>query len=569
MPNADGSATPDEMRQQMASFFAQQQQSVLPGTGVSSLSPDRPNAGAPFSKEDLAQYGIGAVENPTIARANEVQAEKSRYEEPGTLSEWMGLERPPLKHDALPPFNMDAYVASHPSEASQAQQPQIPGMTTPGAPVANGPALQMQQPFAQPARFIPAHHDKSLIPFSEATREDELAGIGRHLGAGQELTDALVKQQDAIAQFHAQQAENADRRAAAQYEAEQARQADYKRSMSQYDRAVSDASSGTINPNRYVESQGWGTRLAGALAVALGGFASLQKGQGNNPVLDMMQKNIDRDIQSQEQSLASKKWKAGAKLNMLGELRAAGMDERAASNTLESMQWKIAEQQLQSQMAQTEDPVLRARGSELSATIQDKLTDLRKQMELMSFVRPQVVGGGAPSKVDLSAVVKDPISGNLLKARNEKVAADLTQLSAELPKIQRYFNEALAIRQKPMWWVNPQDRQRLRSLQTLTAPLISKMGDNSVLRDSEREAMNESVTAFSSWTPGTSENLTKARDGFVQNVEDAFKAQAAPVVETGYRYDANGNLVPAGAYVGKNMNPKASMMPTGAKKIGP
>lgn len=521
--------TPEEMQR----FFDEQKNA--PGA----VTPPSP---APFSPEDLASYGI-KTDAP------------SPFAKPQEQSGWGQLAS-------------DLKILPHTTETTSQERPVVSPTVGPdpgGLPTPSQP-LQPSGPPIIPGRYVAAGWDKSRLPWKPETIKAAENAIGQHEQAADQLTSALSAQQDALDRFHQEQAAKAQERAAQQYQVEQSRQEHIKQQTQKYQDFVDQAGSEKVDPDRYLHSQGTGTRILMAIGAGLGGFVS-DKG-GTNPMLDMIQKNIDRDIQAQQQDLATKRWKSGAQMNMLGELRAQGMDERMAANTLESAQWKIAEEQLKAQLAHTESPLTQARGAEAIAAFNDKRVGLKMEADAIMHHNAQFIGGAQPNKVDMDKIARTP-DGKFVMARNDKVAQDLTQMSAELPKIQRYFNEALTIREKPLWWTSPQDLQRLRSLQTLTAPLISKMGDNSVLRDAEREAMNDSVTAFTSWTPGTSENMKKSRDGFVANVNDAFKAQAAPVVDTGYSYDARGNIVPVAGFKGENLNPKNQSMPSGAKKIGP
>lgn len=69
-----------------------------------------------------------------------------------------------------------------------------------------------------------------------------------------------------------------------------------------------------INPNHYTESLGAGAKVASAIGLFLGGF-----GGGSNPAQDFLNKQIDRDIQSQKDNAEQKKTVWGAYQQLYGD----------------------------------------------------------------------------------------------------------------------------------------------------------------------------------------------------------------------------------------------------------
>lgn len=109
----------------------------------------------------------------------------------------------------------------------------------------------------------------------------------------------------------AQKQQNAEERSASiEY------QNDYAEAASRWDRnqaqmagqiksALKDVQDGHINPRQYQESMSSGQRVAAALGLFLGGFSTPFTHQGN-PALEMLNKQIDRDIDSQKAGLNNK-----------------------------------------------------------------------------------------------------------------------------------------------------------------------------------------------------------------------------------------------------------------------
>ncbi len=69
--------------------------------------------------------------------------------------------------------------------------------------------------------------------------------------------------------------------------------------------ALKDVQKGHIKPNQYLENMGTGSKIASAIGLFLGGLGSAYTGQGN-PAMDFLNKQIDRDIDSQKSGLNNK-----------------------------------------------------------------------------------------------------------------------------------------------------------------------------------------------------------------------------------------------------------------------
>lgn len=93
-------------------------------------------------------------------------------------------------------------------------------------------------------------------------------------------------------------------------------QNDYAESASRWDHnqaqmvgqlkgALKDVADGHINPRQYQESMSSGQKVTAALGLFLGGFSTPFTHQGN-PALEMLNKQIDRDIDSQKAGLNNK-----------------------------------------------------------------------------------------------------------------------------------------------------------------------------------------------------------------------------------------------------------------------
>jgi hypothetical protein len=91
---------------------------------------------------------------------------------------------------------------------------------------------------------------------------------------------------------------------------------------------VEDIKNGHIDPNHYQENQTSGQKVANAIGLVLGGWSSAYTHQGN-PAMDFLNKQIDRDIDSQKANLDQKKTLFGAYMDQTKNAQSAENMTRA------------------------------------------------------------------------------------------------------------------------------------------------------------------------------------------------------------------------------------------------
>jgi len=410
--------------------------------------------------------------------------------------------------------------------------------------------------------YVAPHFDDRNVPIRPETQGRMLDIYdAREEAAAQKARAEMA--QDTI-QANAMQAEaaRAQRSMAGRMAEEDQRRTMMRQQQQKLDQLTAAAQAGKIDPDQVWKSKGTAGQIAASIGIALG--AGLQaKNGGSNVALDIVNSEIARNIDAQ---------KANAQLTQQGVENQAGLlahyremfgDERLAEMAFENTARDVAIQQVKAEAAKYQSPITAANAADFIAQLEQQKLKTRSEFDQMAFVKGHLVGGGlgTPKNLNQDRLVRTP-DGKFLVARSDKEAQDLRQAGAILPVIQRNFHRAIEIRNDPTWWFNPALLQELHSLQTESEPLISKMGDNSVLRDQEREDMRSNLTAFASKVPGTSKNLAGSVKRFEGRYNFALESQAAPLAETGYQTDANGALVPVAGYTGEDRLPKNRAMPS-------
>ena len=236
----------------------------------------------------------------------------------------VGLQLPP---GIAPAGTVPVPSMAHPPPPPAAVPPPAP---PPPAPVAGPPPPPPAAPHQAAAPKPAAPREPSWADKRRADEAAYLATFGAERTAAREANDASLVVRDENAQALARQArlqeEQAANEAAFQRDEAEAR-ATYR---AQTQRQVDEVREMKVDPGRYYrDANSWTgvlTAVGGALAGALSGF----QGRGDNAFVDIINKNIDRDINAQVQAIGQKNASIADRNSLYGQLVASHKDETLA-----------------------------------------------------------------------------------------------------------------------------------------------------------------------------------------------------------------------------------------------
>lgn len=136
-----------------------------------------------------------------------------------------------------------------------------------------------------------------------------------------------------------------------------------------------------IRPDHYLENMGTPKKIATAIGLLAGGMGSAFT--GSNPALDFLNKQIDRDIESQKANIALKPTLLGAYAHMLGSVE-AGTKMAMATN------YGIYASRLREQALKVTDLQTRARLNNLAAQFDEKTAPLINEVAFRTAVFNQL-----------------------------------------------------------------------------------------------------------------------------------------------------------------------------------
>ena len=302
---------------------------------------------------------------------------------------------------------------------------------------------------------IPAHSVPLVAP---GIRQEIEAGEGAQFAGAQQQTEVEAQRADELARAKAQAEE--DMRV---LQLQHAQDRDRQRSaledhLGQIQAKADAVAAKKVDPKQYMEQLGLGGQFLGALAVALGAFGQAFGG-GPNVAFEMLNKQIDRNIESQaknielgHQALEADKGVYAEKMRLFGDdekARAAAKQEALAA----------AAQQIDAITARYDSPDIRAKGEQIKGQLAREFGF--EQAKLEQYKPTQTVQTGTGTAVLSNIKADDVISlpnGKQVAitdtAAREKAGGALNvarDIREAIPMVNKLLAEPAWVRVTPSW----------------------------------------------------------------------------------------------------------------------
>jgi hypothetical protein len=365
-----------------------------------------------------------------------------------------GFSAPPAR--PADPVDIKAAQAGDPMMPGASPQDAMKGPMLAGQP--QGPAGQAEHPGAPGAAPASGAVDPSQLALApkaggpdylqgqpqfmkdmQTGMDQEKAGLQAQAKVGQQKAaadfNAIKSYDDTMKGFQAKAAQDA----AAQEEA-------LNKQMSVVTQAQDDVAKHTaIDPNHYWNDKSTGGKIAASIGLILGGMAGGMNGTGHNPVMDVIQKAIDRDIDSQKANLQAKQNNLSNQTNLLGQMRQNFSSMRDAQTAAQMVSYKNVELQLQKVAAQYQGQEVGARAQQALGQLQQKQTELGMQLR-MSLAQQQAIfgasGGGQGGGIDNPNFLPKEMAAKAVRMPNGKFQVAATEEGAkEINKVMPAVND--------------------------------------------------------------------------------------------------------------------------------
>jgi len=294
---------------------------------------------------------------------------------------------------------------------------------------------------------------------------------------GLNVNDAYQTQVGAIRAKQQAEADLATNQAAieSKNQEEQAKaQSDWVNSSSVMTRHIADAlqdvKDGHIKPNHYLENMQTPQKVATAIGLFLGGWSSAYTKQGN-PAMDFLNKQIDRDIQSQKDD-------QNTKLNVYNGYLNQYKDEQVATNMARATQMGIYASKIKEAGDKAGTPMAKANADLSVGQLQAQMIPLVQNAHLLQQASAFNGSQGA--------------AGSGTEAQFKTVLDNARRINPEVAKTMvAGYAPGVGYTDKP---TNPADLDRLSNMTEL-APLVDKA-----------IADQESYGKFGAWSPTNKAN---------------------------------------------------------------
>jgi len=161
------------------------------------------------------------------------------------------------------------------------------------------------------------------------------------------------------------------------------------------DMLVKDLNESHIDPSHFWSSRSTPQKISGIIGVLLGGMGSGILRQNDNPAMDILNKEIDRDIAAQKQGIENKK-------TLLDANRMQFQNEHDAMNMTRVMMLDNVANQVKITLAKTNDPLIQARGQQLLGQLHLQAAPIMGQLAM----RGAVLGGTKKGIVDPAQAIR-------------------------------------------------------------------------------------------------------------------------------------------------------------------
>lgn len=323
--------------------------------------------------------------------------------------------------------------AQSPEPAPEEQAPAPPPDLSVPAGLQADPSVP-PPPAAQPGQAAP---DQTVnYPTSaevQAAQKQQLEGVQQEATATQKQNELMAAQyQKNMAQE--QKAFDLHQQAMVKHQA-------------QYDEMWKEVAAGKIDPQRYMHSKSTGSKIAAAIGIMLSGLGSGLSGQPNM-AMQVLNKNIENDIESQKANL-------GIKQSLLSHNLQAQGNLMSAMNVTRLQMSAMAEGKLHLIAAQTGNPIIAARAQQHAAQIQQSLIPLRTQvagnevtMQIRKDVQQRLAGQGRPgvAPVDMQDLAR---AGYVSPATAEKEGKEISKVQNSEAVITDAYNK---MREEQKWF---------------------------------------------------------------------------------------------------------------------
>lgn len=441
--------------------------------------------------------------------------------------------------------NWQDIQASTPSQIEESELPTPPGaamaaakdLLTGGPPVTQA-ALNGQEPTdadralatatppgaAAPAEAAPDRAPASLAP--EGPKADELPKVGLN-DIYKEGTAGLQQEYKAEKQLGAAKTSAIDEHVQNLQDAQERYQTGVADKTADIDSAIQDFKDGHINPNHFMESKSALGKVSTAIGLIIGGL-----GTGTNGAQDFLNKQIDRDIDSQRAEM-------GKRQTLIGAYQKQFDNAQVAEQMTRATELGIYAAHLDAAAAKAMDPLAKAKLLQQSSQFKAQILPLVHQAQMRQELTSQAQQSGVDPSKFVQFVVpekhQEAVFKEIERAQDTRKSADTIMKAFDRATEDNTFvkragglrgdpGSVLALRQalQPTF-KDIEGTVRQAAMDNTFENVVPARGDTDARKNEKRAALQAYVQAKSS---------APTAKGFGIDLDKFKSTTAAPVAKT-------------------------------------
>ena len=418
-------------------------------------------------------------------KASQLSGIKERADATSGMEQWVsGLPAVPGTSRARP------YSTNEPAPAleSEAQQPQP--YSSVNAPTGKPLEKPLEKPLTEAERL---YRDESEL------KEEAVLGQYNAEKMVAEQTEGALKDYDAKLN-----------KAIGTYQSEM------KNAINEYNTLQNKMADGTIDPNRYWKNAGWGGLVGAALSVAHSGFSAGIMGQAGNPAIDIINKEIERDIEAQK-----------AEIDKTKNLLSLNLDKRKnltdAIRETRSMLWSSVEHKAKIAVAQAGTLEAKAKAQNSLALIKEKQRQILDERAAKEAEKAFFGGAGnaaaIPEKLrDNAVILPDGSYGVVLSKESKKPVEEAVAAYHEGKDIAKEYDEFVS---KGKTWSLTERQAKADSLHERGVFAIKNLANLGVLSGDEAKRADNILPTTSAFMQGNQQAKLEEFNNYIRSMVDS------------------------------------------------
>lgn len=328
-------------------------------------------------------------------------------------------------------------------------------------PLPQQPFAPMQAPDYQRTGMNPNQESAPPQQMNEMAQANDTA-MGNYMKGYQEQRKGIEQEAQAQGQLGQAQANIAQEQIQQQQNFMKHAQDSYNELDQERKALVNDVKSNLINPNHYMENMSAVGKAGTMIGMLLSGLGAGAAGQ-SNMAMDVLNKQIDRDIKAQADNLNTRDTLLKANLQQFGNMH-------DAMNMTRIMQADIYKTKIEEQAAKSQNPIVQAKAQQMMGQLDMQMAPLMQQMSLRQAAFKGMKQGNVEPSMIIQYVAPEKDRPALMKD-----LGDMKELEKTKDNIMSAFDQVNNLMHSPERITHPIDTQRkIDAIKGAVIPGLSK-----------------------------------------------------------------------------------------------